>query len=288
MDIKTVGVIGAGLMGSGIVETAARSGYDVVMREVNDDMLQAGRVRIEKSMERGVQRGKISEEERTVALARITPTTNLHELKPCDLVIEAIVENLDEKKSLFKELDRITRPDVILASNTSSVSITDLAAVTSKPQNVAGAHFFNPVPVMKLVELVRALQTSDETIATLRRFGDTLNKTVVVAKDTPGFIVNYLLIPYLLDAVGMVEDGVATNEDIDTAIVLGLSHPMGPLTLLDFVGLDTTLFIADVMYEEFKNPKYAAPPLLRKLVTAGYRGKNKPGRGGILDYHPGE
>jgi 3-hydroxybutyryl-CoA dehydrogenase len=287
MDIKTVGVVGAGLMGSGIVEAAARNGYDVVMREVNDEALQAGRQRIEKSMERGVQRGKISEDERTAAIGRIKPTTDLEDLSVCDLVIEAIVENLDEKKTLFAELDRITRPDVILASNTSSVSITDLAAVTSKPQNVAGAHFFNPVPVMKLVELVRALQTSDETISALRHFGETLGKTVVVAKDTPGFLVNYLLIPYLLDAVGMVEDGVATKEDIDTAIVLGLSHPMGPLTLLDFVGLDTTLFIADVMYEEFKNPKYAAPPLLRKLVTAGYRGKNKPGRGGILDYRPG-
>lgn len=288
MDIKTVGVVGAGLMGSGIVETAARNGYNVVMREVNDDALQAGRARIEKSMDRGVQRGKLSENERADALARIKPTTDLDELAACDLVIEAIIENLDDKKVLFRELDRITQPEVILASNTSSVSITDLAAVTSKPQNVAGAHFFNPVPVMKLVELVRALQTSDETIDVLRHFGDSLGKTVVVAKDTPGFIVNYLLIPYLLDAVGMVEDGVATKEDIDTAIVLGLSHPMGPLTLLDFVGLDTTLFIADVMYEEFKNPKYAAPPLLRKLVTAGYRGKNKPGRGGILDYHPGE
>ncbi len=288
MDITTVGVVGAGLMGSGIVETVARGGYDVVMREVDDEAVQAGCNRIERSMARAVERGKISEDERDVALARITPTTNLDDLKPCDLVIEAIVENLDEKKALFKELDNITRPEVILASNTSSVSITDLAAVTSKPRNVAGAHFFNPVPVMKLVELVRALQTSDETIATLRNFGDTLNKTVVVANDTPGFIVNYLLVPYLLDAVGMVEDGVATKEDIDTAIVLGLSHPMGPLTLLDFVGLDTTLFIADVMYEEFKNPKYAAPPLLRKLVTAGYRGKNKPGRGGILDYHPGD
>lgn len=288
MDIKTVGVVGAGLMGSGIVETAARNEYNVVMREVSDDALQAGRARIEKSMDRGVQRGKLSENERADALARIKPTTDLDELAVCDLVIEAIVENLDDKKVLFRELDRITRPEVILASNTSSVSITDLAAVTSKPQNVAGAHFFNPVPVMKLVELVRALQTSDETINVLRHFADSLGKTVVVAKDTPGFIVNYLLIPYLLDAVGMVEDGVATKEDIDTAIVLGLSHPMGPLTLLDFVGLDTTLFIADVMYEEFKNPKYAAPPLLRKLVTAGYRGKNKPGRGGILDYHPGE
>lgn len=287
MKIKTVGVIGAGLMGSGIVETAARNGYDVIMREVNDDALQAGQQRIQKSLGRGVERGKLSEEERNDALKRITPTTNLDDVSDCDLVIEAIIENLDAKKALFGELDRITRPEVVLASNTSSVSITDLAAVTSRPDKVAGAHFFNPVPVMKLLELVRGLETSDETIETLRSFGTSLGKTVVIAKDRPGFLVNYLLIPYLLDAVGMVESGVATKEDIDTAIVLGLSHPMGPLTLLDFVGLDTTLFIADVMYEEFKDPKYAAPPLLRKLVTAGYHGKNKPGRGGILDYQPG-
>lgn len=287
MKIKTVGVIGAGLMGSGIVETAARNGYDVIMREVNDDALQAGEQRIQKSLGRGVERGKLSEEERNDALKRITPTTNLDDVSDCDLVIEAIIENLDAKKALFGELDRITRPEVVLASNTSSVSITDLAAVTSRPDKVAGAHFFNPVPVMKLLELVRGLETSDETIETLRSFGTSLGKTVVIAKDRPGFLVNYLLIPYLLDAVGMVESGVATKEDIDTAIVLGLSHPMGPLTLLDFVGLDTTLFIADVMYEEFKDPKYAAPPLLRKLVTAGYHGKNKPGRGGILDYQPG-
>ncbi len=287
MDIKIVGVVGAGLMGSGIVETAARNGYNVIMREVNDDALRSGRKRIEKSLGRGVERGKLSEDECKDALDRITPTTRLDDLSDCDLVIEAIIENLDEKRALFGELDRITRPSVILASNTSSVSITDLAAATSRADKVAGAHFFNPVPVMKLLELVRGLETSDETIETLRAFGTSLGKTVVIAKDRPGFLVNYLLIPYLLDAVGMVESGVATKEDIDTAIVLGLSHPMGPLTLLDFVGLDTTLFIADVMYQEFKDPKYAAPPLLRKLVTAGYHGKNKPGHGGILDYQPG-
>ena len=196
----------------------------------------------------------------------------------CDLVIEAIVENLDLKKDVFRELDHITRHDSILASNTSSVSITALAAVTSRPEKVAGAHFFNPVPVMKLVELVRALQTSDETIERLRAFGASMGKNVVVAQDTPGFIVNYLLVPYLLDAVRMVESGVATKEDIDTGISLGLNHPMGPLTLLDYVGIDTTLFIADVMYEEMRDAKYAAPPLLRKMVNAGYFGR-KNGRG---------
>jgi 3-hydroxybutyryl-CoA dehydrogenase len=200
-------------------------------------------------------------------------------------VVEAVVETLELKQKIFKELDRITRPEIILASNTSSVSITALGAVTNRPDRVAGVHFFNPVPVMKLVELVRALETSDETIETLRSFGGALDKQVVVAKDTPGFIVNYLLVPYLLDAVRMLEQGVATKEDIDTGIHLGLNHPMGPITLLDYVGIDTTLYIADVMYEEFRDPKYAAPPLLRKMVAAGRMGR-KSGRG-FYDYSKG-
>ncbi|HZU14799.1 MAG TPA: 3-hydroxybutyryl-CoA dehydrogenase [Chloroflexota bacterium] len=282
MEIKTVGVVGSGLMGSGIIETVARCGYNVVAREVNDEAVQGGRKRVQTSMGRGVERGKLSDAERQQAESRITWTTSLGDLSDADLVIEAIIENLDAKKDLFQELSRITRPDVIIASNTSSVSITELAAVTSRPDKVAGAHFFNPVPVMKLLELVRALQTSEETIAELRRFGEGLGKTVVVAQDTPGFIVNYLLVPYLLDAVRMVENGVASKEDIDAAIHLGLNHPMGPLTLLDFVGIDTTLYIADVMYEVFRDSKYAAPPLLRKMVAAGYMGR-KSGRG-FYDY----
>jgi 3-hydroxybutyryl-CoA dehydrogenase len=283
MDIKTVGVVGAGLMGSGIVEQAARSGYRVVMREIDDQTLSAGRARIDKSIARAIERGKLTPEERDDVLHRIVGTTDLNDMAECDLVIEAIVENLDLKKDVFRELDRVTRHDSILASNTSSVSITALAAVTTRPDKVAGAHFFNPVPVMKLVELVRALQTSDETIERLRTFGASMGKNVVVAQDTPGFIVNYLLVPYLLDAVRMVESGVATKEDIDTGISLGLNHPMGPLTLLDYVGIDTTLFIADVMYEEMRDAKYAAPPLLRKMVNAGYFGR-KNGRG-FYDYN---
>jgi 3-hydroxybutyryl-CoA dehydrogenase len=278
MEMRTVGVVGAGLMGSGIIEAVARGGYDVVAREVDEAAVNAGRSRIERSHARALERGKISEEDRNIEVARVTWTTNVEDLKNCDLVIEAIVENLDMKKELFAELARITRPEVILASNTSSVSITALAAATDRPDRVAGMHFFNPVPVMKLVELVQGLQSSEQTMNELRAFAGTLGKTVVTAKDTPGFIVNYLLVPYLLEAVKMVEDNVATKEDIDTAIQLGLSHPMGPLTLLDFVGLDTTLFIADVMFEEFRQPKYAAPPLLRKMVTAGYLGR-KSGRG---------
>ncbi len=278
MALQTVGVVGAGLMGSGIVEQAAKSGFQVVMREVNDQALAAGHKRIASSMGRALERGKMTEQDRDTVLSRITGTTDLEDLRDCDLVIEAIIENLDLKKELFGSLDRITRPEVILASNTSSVSITALGAATSRPDKVAGAHFFNPVPVMKLVELVRALETSDETMDILRQFGESMGKKVVTAQDTPGFIVNYLLVPYLLDAVRAVENGIATVEDIDTAMTLGTGVPMGPLTLLDFVGIDTTLYIAEVMYDEFKDPKYAAPPLLRKMVNAGYYGR-KNGRG---------
>jgi 3-hydroxybutyryl-CoA dehydrogenase len=286
MDITTVGVVGAGLMGSGIAEQAARSGYRVIMREIDDASLAAGKGRIDRSMARAVERGKMTTDERDDVFGRITGTTALNDMAECDLVIEAVVENLDLKKAVFRDLESITRHDVILASNTSSVSITALAAVTGRPDKVAGAHFFNPVPVMKLVELVRALQTSDQTIDQLRAFGDSMGKKVVIAQDTPGFIVNYLLVPYLLDAVRMVEGGVATKEDIDAGISLGLNHPMGPITLLDYVGIDTTLYIADVMYEEIRDPKYAAPPLLRKMVNAGYFGR-KSGRG-FYDYSGGK
>lgn len=282
MDIKTVGVVGAGLMGSGIAETAARSGYTVLVREVGDTPLEGGRKRILGSMQRAVERGKLTEADRKAAQARITMTTDLDVMADADIVVEAIVESLPDKRELFRALDGIAPAGAILASNTSSVSITALAAETRRGDRVAGCHFFNPVPVMRLVELVRALQTSDETIDTLRLFGESLGKQVVVAQDTPGFIVNSLLVPYLLDAVRMVEAGVATREDIDAGVSLGLNHPMGPLTLLDFVGIDTTLYIADVMYEEFRDPKYAAPPLLRKMVRAGYMGR-KSGQG-FYDY----
>ncbi|HCG01408.1 MAG TPA: 3-hydroxybutyryl-CoA dehydrogenase [Chloroflexi bacterium] len=287
MEIRTVGVVGAGLMGAGIVEQAAKSGFDVVMREIDDETLAAGRKRVEASTAKAVEREKLSEEVREAALKRITGTTDLEEMAGCDLVVEAIVENLDAKQEVFRQLDRVTRSEAILTSNTSSVSITALAAATERPDKVAGAHFFNPVPVMKLVELVRGLQTSEGTMTTLREFGAALGKKVVVAKDTPGFIVNYLLVPYLLDAVRMVENGTATAEDIDTGITLGLNHPMGPITLLDYVGIDTTLYIADVMYEEFRDSKYAAPPLLRAMVRARFNGARKPGNGGFYDYLAG-
>jgi 3-hydroxybutyryl-CoA dehydrogenase len=282
MEIKTVGVVGCGLMGSGIVEVCTRNGYDVVVREINDELLQKGMARLKRSMSRGVKRGKITQGEMDAALTRIKSTTDMSDFAPCDLVIEAVVEKMEVKKQVFAELDGICPPHAILASNTSSLCITEMASVTKRPDKVLGLHFFNPVPVMPLLELVRTILTDDETLQTAQEFGKALGKTTVVAKDTPGFIVNLLLVPFLLDVVRAVENGVATREDIDTAIKLGLNHPMGPLTLLDFIGLDTTLFIADAMYGEFKDPRYAAPPLLRRMVLAGHLGR-KTGQG-LYDY----
>ena len=282
MEIKKVGVVGCGLMGSGIVEVCARAGYDVVVSEVNDEFLQKGMDRLNKSLSRAVSKGKATQEEMDAALARVKGTTDTADFAPCDLVIEAAIENMELKKKIFTELDGILRPEAIIGSNTSSLCITEMASVTQRGDKVLGIHFFNPVPVMPLLELVRTILTSDETLAIAQEFGQSVGKTTVVAKDTPGFIVNRLLIPYLLDAVRIYEDGLATREDIDTAIKLGLNHPMGPLTLLDLVGLDTTLFIADAMFEEFKDPRYAAPPLLRRMVLAGHLGR-KSGKG-FYDY----
>lgn len=278
MEIKKVGVVGCGLMGSGIVEVCARAGYEVVVREVNDEFLQKGLGRIKKSMSRGVRKGKLAQEDMDAAWGRIKGTTTLADMADCDIAIEAAVENMEIKKSIFAELDGILPPQAILASNTSSLCITEMASVTKRGDKVLGIHFFNPVPVMPLIEFVRTILTSDETMAIAHEFGASLGKTMVTAKDTPGFIVNRLLIPYILDAVRIYENGLASKEDIDTAIKLGLNHPMGPLTLLDFVGLDTCLFIADAMYEEFKDPRYAAPPLLRRMVLAGHLGR-KSGKG---------
>jgi len=269
-------------MGSGIVEVCARAGYEVVVREVNDEFLQKGLGRIKKSMSKGVRKGKLAQEDMDAAWGRIKGTTTLADMADCDIAIEAAVENMEIKKSIFAELDGILPPHAILASNTSSLCITEMASVTKRGDKVLGIHFFNPVPVMPLIEFVRTILTSDETMAIAREFGASLGKTMVTAKDTPGFIVNRLLIPYLLDAVRIYENGLASKEDIDTAIKLGLNHPMGPLTLLDFVGLDTCLFIADAMYEEFKDPRYAAPPLLRRMVLAGHLGR-KSGKG-FYDY----
>jgi 3-hydroxybutyryl-CoA dehydrogenase len=277
-DVETIGVVGCGLMGSGIVETCARAGYAVVVREVDEALLQKGLGRVSASLDRAAQRGKLSPADREATLGRIRGTLALEDLAECDLVIEAAVENMQAKKEVFAALDAITRPEAVLASNTSSLSITEMAAATRRPDRVIGLHFFNPVPIMPLIEIVRGLLTSEATLDLGRALGAKLVKTVVVAPDRPGFIVNLLLIPYLLDAVRALENGVGTKEDIDAGIKLGLNHPMGPFTLLDFVGLDTTLFIADAMYAEFKDPRYAAPPLLRRMVTAGLMGR-KSGKG---------
>ncbi|HYY89708.1 MAG TPA: 3-hydroxybutyryl-CoA dehydrogenase [Chloroflexota bacterium] len=285
-DIRTVGVVGCGLMGSGIAEVCARSGYTTVVREVNDELLSRGLERVGASMETAVQRGKLSAEDRDGARGRLRGTTRLAEFAACDLVVEAATENLAIKRDTFAELDRVCPPHALLASNTSSIPIIQMATATRRPDKVLGLHFMNPVPVMPLIEMVRALTTSDETLATARAFGDSLGKRLIVSKDRGGFIVNYLLIPYLLDAIRMLEQGFASPEDVDVGMMLGTSYPMGPFTLLDFVGLDTTLFIADVLFEEFKEPRFAAPTLLKHMVAAGYHGR-KTGRG-FYNYAAGE
>jgi 3-hydroxybutyryl-CoA dehydrogenase len=282
MEITRVGVVGCGLMGSGIAEVCARAGYGVIVSEVNEALLQKGLGRVQKSLTRAVARGKATQEQADQASARVGGTVSLADLAGCDLVVEAAIENMAVKKEVFAELDDVLPPHAILASNTSSLCITEMASVTQRGDRILGIHFFNPVPVMPLIEFVRTILTSDETMEIAHQFGASLGKTMVTAQDTPGFIVNRLLIPYLLDAVRVYENGLATREDIDAAIKLGLNHPMGPLTLLDFVGLDTCLFIADAMFEEYKDPRYAAPPLLRRMVLAGHQGR-KSGRG-FYDY----
>jgi 3-hydroxybutyryl-CoA dehydrogenase len=269
-------------MGSGIAETVARAGQTVVFVEASDELVERGRNRIETSSLRAVERGRLETADRDTLLGRISGTTDVHELADVDLVIEAATEDHDTKVGMFRRLDEVTRPEVILASNTSSIPIGELGAATSRPDRVLGMHFFNPVPVMGLIELVRAISSSDDTMAFGRAYGVVLGKTTVESRDRAGFIVNALLIPYLNGAIRMLEDGFATREDIDTAIHLGLNHPMGPLRLIDLIGLDTHLFIADVLFEEFKEPTFAPPPLLRRMVTAGRLGR-KAGRG-FYDY----
>jgi 3-hydroxybutyryl-CoA dehydrogenase len=281
-DVRRIGIVGCGLMGSGIAEVAARTGQDVIVLETSDEMVERGRRRIEASTLRTVERGRLDAQERTAVLGRISMTTDVRDLADVDLVIEAATEDHDTKVGMFRRLDEVTRPEVILASNTSSIPIGDLGAATSRPDRVLGMHFFNPVPVMGLIELVRAISSSDDTMAFGRAYGVVLGKTTVESRDRAGFIVNALLIPYLNGAIRMLEDGFATREDIDTAIHLGLNHPMGPLRLIDLIGLDTHLFIAEVLFEEFKEPTFAPPPLLRRMVTAGRLGR-KAGRG-FYDY----
>ncbi|MEW2502017.1 3-hydroxybutyryl-CoA dehydrogenase [Amycolatopsis sp. CA-161197] len=278
-DIQRVGVVGAGQMGSGIAEVHAKSGFDVVITEVSQAALDAGKARIEKSLQRGVKNGKLSADDAAAALGRLRFTTDLADLADRDLVIEAILEQEQAKTDVFAQLDKlVSRPDAIFASNTSSIPIVKIAMATSRPQQVVGIHFFNPVPVLPLVELVPSLLTADDTARRAEEHAGALGKTVIRAQDRAGFIVNSLLVPYLLSAIRMVESGFATAEDIDRGMELGTAHPMGPLRLSDLIGLDTVKAIADSMYDEFKEPLYAAPPLLLRMVDAGLMGK-KSGRG---------
>jgi 3-hydroxybutyryl-CoA dehydrogenase len=265
-------------MGGGIAEIAAKSGFNVVVREVTDELLEKGEARIRKSMERAVQKEKLTAEDRDAALARLSFTTNVPDLKDCDIVLEAIVEDLETKNALFGELDGLCGEGTIFASNTSSLTITDMAAATSRADRFVGLHFFNPVPVMKLVEVVRTIATSDETFERAFAFSKALGKKPVAAKDNSGFIVNLLLVPYMLDAIRQLERGVASVEDIDTAMALGCGYPMGPFILCDFVGIDTLNMIAEIMFEEYREARYAAPPLLKRIVAMGRFGR-KTGMG---------
>ena len=276
--LKRVGVVGCGLMGSGIVQVSAAAGIDTIVREVDQPTLDKGLGRIKKFLEDGVAKGKVTAEDKDKTLAHIKGTTKLEDLAPCELIVEAAIENIAAKREVFGTLDKITKPDQVLASNTSSLSITEIAASTSHPERVLGLHFFNPVPLMKLVEIIRALPTNDAAFDRAKGYVEQIGKTAVICKDTPGFVVNRLLVPYLLDAVRLLESGLATREDIDNGMKLGCGYPMGPLTLLDFVGLDTTYYIANIMYDEFRQPHFAPPPLLKRMVLAGYMGR-KSGRG---------
>ena len=278
MEIKTVGVVGCGLMGGGIAQVSAQSGYQVVVSEINDELLNKGLASINSILTRSVDKGRISQEDKDATLARIKGTTNTKDFSDCDLVIEAVIENMELKKRLFAELDKVCPKHAILATNTSCLSVIDMAKATNRPAQVLGMHFFNPAPVMRLLELVKTILTSDETMETARKFGESIGKTVAVSPDIPAFVVDQLANPFILDAIRMVERGVATADDIDTGVRLGLNHPMGPLALADLVGLDTILFIANALYDELKDPKFAPPTLLKKMVAAGWLGR-KTGKG---------
>jgi 3-hydroxybutyryl-CoA dehydrogenase len=278
MAINTVGVLGCGLMGAGIAQVSAGAGYKTIVREVEDSFLKKGMGRIEKFLAGGIEKGKVTVEERDKTLGNLAGTTTLEDLKDCDLVIEAIIENVDDKAKAYAVLDGIVAPHAIFCSNTSSLCITELASKTRRPDRFAGLHFFNPVPLMKLVEVIRGLTTSDDTYQQVFAFAQSLGKEPITAPDKPGFIVNRLLVPYLLDAIRAHENGLGTIEDIDKGMKLGTGYPMGPFTLLDYVGLDTTYFIANIMFDEYREPAYAPPPLLKRMVLAGRLGR-KSGQG---------
>jgi 3-hydroxybutyryl-CoA dehydrogenase len=282
MTISKVGVLGCGLMGSGIAQTAAAAGFTTVARDVTEPLLEKGRAGIAKSLGTLVEKGKLTAAGRDAALSRLSFQTDLTALRDCDIVVEAVTEDLDLKNRLWQELDRLCPPRTIFASNTSSLTIAAMAAATERPDRFVGLHFFNPVPLMPLVEVVRTVTTSDATFDQAVEFARALGKEPVAASDQPGFIVNLLLVPFLLDATRALERGVATTSDIDRGIQLGCGHPMGPLTLLDFIGLDTVVRIADIMFDAYRDTRYAPPPLLRRMVVAGHLGR-KSGRG-FYDY----
>ena len=281
-EIKKVGVLGCGLMGRGIAQVAATNGYTTIVREISRELNDKGKAAIVKSLDKLVEKGKLTADDRDGTLGRLTFTTEMSDLKDCDIVVEAIVEDLKLKRALWKELDGLCPDHTIFASNTSSLTIAAIAAATERADRFVGLHFFNPVPLMKLVEVVRTVTTSSDSFDRAMAFARTLGKEPIAAKDNSGFIVNLLLVPYLLDAIRALEQGVGSAEDIDKGMVLGTGHPMGPLALLDFVGLDTTLKIADIMFDEYREKRYAPPPLLKRMVLAGWYGK-KSGKG-FYDY----
>jgi 3-hydroxybutyryl-CoA dehydrogenase len=282
MSIQSVGVLGCGLMGAGIAQVCAQSGYRTVVREVNQAVLDKGLGRVRRFLEEGVQKGKVTPETRDSTLSNLSGTTAVDALAGCDLVIEAIVENREAKRQAYAAVEAVVGDDTLIVSNTSSLCITELAAATTRPGRFGGLHFFNPVPLMKLVEVIRGLSTTEPTYVALFDFAQSLGKDPITAPDRPGFIVNRLLVPYLLDAIRAYENGLGTLDDIDKGMKLGCGYPMGPFTLLDFVGLDTTYYIANIMFDEFREPAYAPPPLLKRMVLAGRVGK-KVGKG-FFDY----
>jgi 3-hydroxybutyryl-CoA dehydrogenase len=284
MEIKKIGVLGCGLMGSGIAQVAATAGYDTVVKEVSDEFINKGFAGIEKSLSKFAEKGTISADQQREIRARLSGTTNFEDLADCDIIIEAIIENLEEKRNTYRQLDALCKPETIFASNTSSLSITEMMTATSPERQTrfVGLHFFNPVPLMKLVEVVRTILTDEAVYEQAVDFGKKLGKVPVRASDKTGFIVNRLLVPYMLDSIRALEEGVASIVDIDNAMKLGCGYPMGPLTLGDFVGLDTTYYIAEIMFNEFREKRFAPPPLLKRMVLAGLYGR-KSGRG-FYDY----
>ena len=282
MEIKQVGVVGCGQMGGGIAQVSAQSGYQVIVSEVNEELLNKGLAAINSSLAKAVEKERITPQDKEVAISRIKGTTSMKDLSSCDLVIEAAIENLELKKKIFAELDSVCPKHTILATNTSCLSIIEMAMTTSRPDKVLGMHFFNPPPLMKLLEVGRTVATSEETLEIIRNFGRSLGKTVITAPDSPGFIVNRLMVPQVMNAIRMLEAGVASKEDIDNGMMLGLNHPIGPLAVADLVGLDTFYYIASAMYDKFKDPQFAPPILLEKMVTAGWLGR-KTGKG-FYDY----